>query len=296
MKRKTRRHSVRSTALAIICCLLLLPATALAAGPVPESLTMTLIRPDDDTLDILFVTAIRNEADRPEATVPLPLPVGYTDVAFVVAPRPELIIVDGSTATDTLPLEPGETRQYVYRAALPLPPGGTRLTVTLPWAAPDVLVLVDDTALHVLPGAEFADSGAIDLEGRQLAAFRTAGVDAGETVSIAVGPGQAVTNFGPDVRPTRWERLQVNLGGRPTTVLALTASLALALWATVMWRRQHAAPPEPATERARLISQIASLDRLANAPGGPPPGYEAERERLFAKLEQVARRTGGQQA
>lgn len=295
MKRKTRRLDGRLWAALVMACLLLLPSPAAAAGPGPESFSLTLVRPDEHTIDILFVMAFRNDTESAVAPVQLPLPHGYTDVRFAVAPDPAQIVADGTIAIDPVPLGPGEVRQYVYRAALPLPAGGTRLTLTLPWPAAEVLVLVDGAALEALPGPQFEAAGSLDLEGRQLTAFRVADVSGGDALGIALSPGLAVTGGGPTVRPSRWERLQANLGGRPAAVLMFVAAVAVAVWATAAWRRQQLAPAGLAAERELLVRQIASLDLQAAGGEGPPPGYEAERERLFMKLEAVARQLGGEQ-
>lgn len=294
MKRKTRRPDGRLWAVVVLACLLLLPSPSAAAAFGPESMSLTLVRPDEHTLDILFVMSFRNDGGSAVPSVQLPLPHGYTDVRFAVAPDPAQIVADDASATDPVPLEPGEVRQYVYRAAVPLPAGGTRLTLSLPWPVVEALLLVDEAALAALPGPEFEAAGALDLEGRQMAAFRVLDVPAGEVLGLAVSPGRTVTGAGEAVRPSRWERLQANLGGRPAAVLLFIGTAAVAVWATLAWWRQQRVPASLAAERQRLISQIASLDLQAASSEGAPPGYEAERERLFAKLEAVARRLGGQ--
>lgn len=291
MKRKTLRHRWVLAALCALVCGLL-PAAA-HAETVSENMSVTVIRPAEHELDVLIVLSVRNESAQTAAAPPLPLPAGFSNVRFAVAPEPEQMTVDGLTATDPVALAPGETRQYVYRAAVPLPAGGTRLELTLPWPAADVLVLIDGAALQALPGPEFTPAGQLDLEGRLLDAFRLAAVADGAAVSLPLGPGRELTQAGTVVRPTRWERLQANLGGRPAAFLALGAAVGVAVWATAAWRRSPSAQAGLAAERERLVRQIAALDVLASGKDGPPPGYEAERERLFDRLEEVARALGG---
>lgn len=242
-----------------------------------QSDLITVVRGDEDNLEVIQLITISNSADR--TFIGTASETGRQVVRLPVAPGAgELQPLDGfgveglsetagGVATGE-PLPPGQSQiSYGYRVRVARSGWPMSRDVFYPTERVDLLVEKD---LPVSP-SEFRFEEQVTLEGKTYRRYRVGPLGAGAQIEATIGSTGSGSNL--------WWGLS---GGFGALLLALLGGAFFA-------RRRRAILSSPA-ERERLVQKVAELDEDFAAGLVDEPEYRKQREAMKAKLKDVTDR------
>lgn len=236
--------------------------------------TMTVVRGDDDQMEILEVIRIENRSDRTyigtpsetgeglPQTVRLPLPPGAFDVSLSDTLSAKGVEASAEGLVTSEPVLPGET-SYSYAYKIKAPRSGWQLRRPIVYPTSRIDLIIDDRLTTTAPGFDLQERP--NLGGRIYRRYRSGPFQAGDILGADVGYPQDTTRTG----------LWAGLGAAVLLLMILGA-------ATVRARTKP--KPVTRTDRDELIRKIAELDAAFEEGEMQEAPYQSARQRLKKEL------------